>query len=134
MLDRESLSTMVRQWISLWSAPVDWDLFDRLHADDFRDGSSAGRPPTKAAFASALSSFVDAFPDVTTTVDDLVVDVEAQRVAVRWSAVGTNRRAYLGVGPTHRRTRITGIEIVVVRGGRVVERWGEWDIAGHLGG
>jgi hypothetical protein len=26
----------------MWCAPVDWDLFDRLHADDFEDCSAAG--------------------------------------------------------------------------------------------
>lgn len=63
-----------------------------------------------------------------------MVDEPAQRVAVRWSATGTNRSRYLDVGPTHAATRITGIEIVEVRGGRIVRRWGEWDITAHLAG
>jgi predicted ester cyclase len=53
---------------------------------------------------------------------------------VRWSATGTNRRAYLGVGPTGRRVAITGIEIVEISGGRILRRWGEWDIDDHLQG
>ena len=35
------------------------------------------------------------------------------------------------VGPTHRMTRTTGIEIIEVRAGRIVRRWGEWDITAH---
>jgi steroid delta-isomerase-like uncharacterized protein len=129
---RADLVAVVHQWISLWCGPVDWDLFDALHADDFEDRSAAGRAPTKEAFAIALSQLIEAFPDLQTRVDDVVVDVETERVAVRWSAVGTNHRPFMGIGPTGRETPITGIEIVDVRDGRIVRRWGEWDISAHL--
>ena len=115
----------------MWCAPVDWDLFDELHADDFEDCSAAGRDTTKAAFATALARMIDAFPDLQTRVEDLIIDVETRRVAVRWSSSGTNRERFLGIGPTDRRTVITGIEIIEVRDGRIVRRWGEWDISGH---
>ncbi|MDY0110749.1 MAG: ester cyclase [Candidatus Krumholzibacteria bacterium] len=128
---REDLADIARQWISLWTAPVDWPRYDRLHAEDFEDCSSAGRQTTKQAFADALAAFVAAFPDLSTKVDDLVIDPQTQRVAVRWSAAGTNRQPYLGNGPTQRPTRITGIEIIEVRRGQIVRRWGEWDITDH---
>jgi len=126
-----SSAAIATRWVSLWSAPVDWALFHEIHADDFHDESSAGRPADRDGFAAGLRAFVAAFPDVRTTVEDLVVDARTSRVAVRWKAVGTNATAYLGVGPTHRLTTITGIEIIEIRGGRVVRRWGEWDITGH---
>lgn len=131
---RDELADLTRRWISLWSAPVDWALYDALHADDFEDCAAAGRDPTKAGFAAGIRALLAAFPDLSAQVDDLVIDEPAQQVAVRWSATGTNRSRYLGVGPTHAATRITGIEIVEVRGGRVVRRWGEWDITAHLAG
>lgn len=133
MMTPADLETLARRWVSMWSAPVDWQLFDRLHDDDFHDESSAGRPATKEGFAAGLRAFVAAFPDVTTTVEDLVVDVRSAKVAVRWKAIGTNATSYLGVGPTGRLTTITGIEIIEVRGGRIVRRWGEWDITRHTG-
>ena len=132
-MSRSELESVARRWISLWSAPVDWELFGQLHAEDFIDGSSAGRETTREAFATALAAFVRAFPDVETRVEDLIVDESANRVAVRWSAVGTNREAYLGTGPTKRRTTITGIEIIGIRNGRISRRWGEWDISEHTG-
>jgi steroid delta-isomerase-like uncharacterized protein len=131
MTDRESLLSVAREWVELWNAPVDWAAFDRLHADDFEDCSSAGRPATRQGFADGLALFVRAFPDVRTTAEDLVADPATARVAVRWRATGTNRERYMGVGPTHRETVVTGIEIVEIRDGRVVRRWGEWDITGH---
>jgi steroid delta-isomerase-like uncharacterized protein len=128
---RSELEKIARQWISLWCLPTDWGLFDRLHAEDFQDRSPAGRGSSKEAFASGLRQFAEIFPDLVTRVEDLVVDEAAGRVAVRWSAEGTNRRRFLGVGPTHRKTTITGIEIIEVAGGRIVCRWGEWDIGAH---
>lgn len=131
MTGRAELEAVAGAWISLWCAPVDWELFDRLHADDFEDCSAAGRETTKAAFATGLADLLRAFPDLQTRVDDLVVDVDTGRVAVRWSALGTNRRRFLDVGPTDRPTPFAGIEIIEVRGGRIVRRWGEWDISTH---
>jgi predicted ester cyclase len=69
---------------------------------------------------------------MTASVEDLVIDESGGKVAVRWSLEGTNRGRFLGVGPTGRRTLITGIEIIEIAGGRIVKRWGEWDISGHL--
>ena len=130
---RTDLETVAREWISLGCVPVDWDRFDRLHDPAFEDRSSAGRPSTREGFAAGLAAFTEAFPDLHTTVEQLVVDEERSEVAVRWTARGTNRGTYLGVGPTGRTTTITGIEIIAVRSGRIVRRWGEWDITDHLG-
>lgn len=128
---RGELEAIARLWIGLWCVPVDWALFDRLHAAEFVDGSSAGRVPTKAGFASGLAEFVAAFPDLETVVDDLVVDEAHSRVAVRWTARGTNRFRFLGTGPTNRVTIFRGIEILEIQGGWIVRRWGEWDSSGH---
>jgi steroid delta-isomerase-like uncharacterized protein len=130
---RAELESIAREWIGVWCAPVDWALFDRLHADDFEDCSSAGRAPTKQAFADGVAALIEAFPDLRTRVEDVVVDDRKGRVAVRWSATGTNRGRYLGAGPTGRSTPITGIEIIEIRDRRIVRRWGEWDITAHTG-
>lgn len=127
----DDLTRIAHEWIALWNVPVDWEQFERLHADDFEDASSAGRPANREGFAQGLRDLIAAFPDLETRVEDLVVDDAARRVAVRWSASGTNAARYLGIGPTHRRTRITGIEIIEIQDGRIVRRWGEWDITDH---
>ncbi len=131
-MKHSEMESLTRQWISLWTAPLDYDLFDRLHADDFIDGAPAGRPPTKEAYLRDLEEFIAAFPDMTARVEDMVIEESSGKVAVRWSLEGTNRRRFLGVGPTGRRTTITGIEIIEIAGGHIVKRWGEWDISRHL--
>jgi steroid delta-isomerase-like uncharacterized protein len=131
MSSRTELEALTRQWISLWCVPVDWQLFDRLHSDDFEDAASAGRPPTKQGFAAGLAEFTRAFPDLQTRIETLVIDEAQARVAVRWSADGENRETFLGIGPTRRRTHISGVEIIEVLAGRIRRRWGEWDISDH---
>lgn len=131
-MERDDLAALATEWISLWTVPVDWSRFDRLHAPAFEDRASAGRPSTREGFAQGLAALVAAFPDLETRVESLVIDVDGRKVAVRWRAVGTNRARYLGVGPTHRRTVITGIEIIEIQGGQIVRRWGEWAIAAHV--
>ena len=125
------LQDLTREWVSLWCTPVRWDRFEALHSDDFEDCSPAGRAPTKSGFADGLRALTAAFPDLQTTVEDLVVDSCHSKVAVRWSAVGTNVLPFLDIGPTNRRTRITGIELIEFADGRVIRRWGEWDISDH---
>ena len=137
---REQLSEITQQWVGLWNQPVDWALYERLHSPQFKDHSSAGRGEDKAGFAQSIVALLEVFPDLHTQVDDVVVDLERGRVAVRWSAQGTNVTCYLGVGPTHRQTRITGIEIIDIECAdnastcAIVRRWGEWDITDHLRG
>ncbi|MBI9051921.1 MAG: ester cyclase [Anaerolineaceae bacterium] len=130
-MSREELHQITSQWISLWNAPGDWALFDQLHSDYFQDQSPAGRSNNKQAYAAALRELFEIFPDLTIQVDDMVIDVPAQRVAVRWSAEGTNRVKFLGVGPTNKKTPIAGIEIIEISEGKIIRRWGEWDISGH---
>lgn len=127
-LCRRELETIARQWISLWCAPVDWGLFDRLHAHGFEDCSAAGREPTKEAFADGLADMISAFPDLRTEAEDLVVDEAAGKVAIRWVSTGTSRATFLGKEPTGLQMVINGIEIIEVEGGKIVRRWGEWDM------
>jgi N-hydroxyarylamine O-acetyltransferase len=131
---RDELVRLAEDWISLWCAPVDWERFRRLHAEGFEDHASAGRPATRDGFAEGIAQLVRAFPDLETRTDDVVVDLERGRLAVRWSASGTNRRRYLGIGPSHRRTAFSGIEIIEVARGEIVRRWGEWDATDHRAG
>jgi steroid delta-isomerase-like uncharacterized protein len=68
-----------------------------------------------------------AFPDFYATIDDLVLDVDAEKVAVRWTATGTHRGTYQGAVATGKRVLFHGIETLHISNGRIIERAGEWD-------
>jgi len=124
---RSRLELLAATWLSLWNAGGPLERFDELHHEAFVDRSSAGRSTGRDGFRQGIVDLLVAFPDLETRLEDVVVDLERSRVAIRWSAVGTFRAPYLGCEPTGARIRLRGIEIVAVHDGRIVERWGEWD-------
>jgi predicted ester cyclase len=70
-----------------------------------------------------------AFPDITTTVED-AFGLE-DKVVVRWSATMTHRGDALGIPATGKHVRITGMTIVRIANGQIVEGWDNWDQLSH---
>ena len=132
MSSREHLAEVAHRWIGLWTFPTNWEEFESLHSEAFIDGSPAGRGDSKADYAQGLREFAQAFPDFCAQVEQLIIDDKTDRVAIHWSATGTNVERFLEVGPTNRLTTITGIEVIQVFDRQINARWGEWDISDHL--
>jgi predicted ester cyclase len=72
-----------------------------------------------------VAGFLAAFPDLRFTIEDLIV--VGEKVATRWTAPGTNTGPPGDVPPTGRRVRFDGLIFDRVVGGRVEERWEQWD-------
>src|SRR5579871_1208016 len=71
-----------------------------------------------------------AFPDIHFKAEDIVA--ENDRVVVRFSIMGTHKGEFLGIKPTGRQVRWSGINIARFVNGKVVELWGEADMAGLM--
>ena len=127
-LTAAALRALARRWLALWNEERP-DAFDELHAASFVDHAPAGRAMTRQAFAAGITELRSAFPDLRVAEEDLVVDVDAQKLTVRWSGAGHHRAAFLGVPATGRQITFHGIELLQVAGGVIAERWGEWDAA-----
>src|SRR5512143_2374505 len=125
--DHAQLTQLATRWIELGWQQGNVAMMDELHSPDFVDRASAGRAPDREGFKQGIIKLYTAFPDFHAVVEDLVVDVPRQMVAVRWTARGTQRDRYLGLPATGRVIRFQGIEIIRVEEGRIAERWGEWD-------
>jgi predicted ester cyclase len=107
-------------------AVVDSFFGDGFVSHNMPPGFPQGRDGVKLFF----STFRDAFPDVTVEIDELVADGE--RVAVATTFTGTHTGELMGMAPTRRRVSVTGIDIVRVADGRIVEHRGLTDIAGLM--
>jgi len=107
-------------------AVVDAFFGDGFVSHNMPPGFPQGREGVKLFF----STFRDAFPDVTVAIDELVAD--GDRVAVATTFTGTHTGSIMGVEPTGRRVSVTGIDIVRVSDGRIVEHRGLTDIAGLM--
>jgi predicted ester cyclase len=101
-------------------------LLDELLAPQFVDhslpaGMDAGFTGAKRAVQGAL----DAFPDGQWTVEDAIA--EGEEVAIRWKMQATHEHAFRGIAPGGKPVTVTGITILRLADGKIVDRWVNWD-------
>lgn len=77
------------------------------------------------AWKETIGGLMRAFPDIHFTVDDEIVD--GDRVAFRWHAVATHNGPLGPAPPTGKRIAVDGLIVDRVVGGKVQERWEQWD-------
>ncbi|TET40562.1 MAG: ester cyclase [Dehalococcoidia bacterium] len=70
------------------------------------------------------------FADIQCTIEDMVA--EEDKVAVRWTWHGTHTGEFWGIAPTGKQVTITGINVLRIVGGKIVEEWGESDFLGFM--
>jgi steroid delta-isomerase-like uncharacterized protein len=109
----------------------DVDVLDRFFAEEFTSHNNPpGFPSGVAGVKQFFAMFRDAFPDAAVTIDELVAD--GDRVAVATTLTGTHQGDLMGIEPTGRTVAVTGIDIVRVDGGKIVEHRGLTDIVGLM--
>jgi len=128
MPSRVELEAITQRWIEVGWRQGNADMVLELYAPDFVDFSSPfAERGTREQNVEGIRALYRAFPDFHTEIDDLVIDSEAGKVAVRWTATGTHRGDFLGLPPTGRQVIFHGIETLKIAGGLITERAGEWD-------
>lgn len=83
-----------------------------------------------AAFLGFGQMYHMAFPDEATVFEDQVA--EGTKVVSRMTSTATHRGEFQGIPATGKQIRVTGIWIDRVVDGRIVERWGEFDLMGLM--
>jgi steroid delta-isomerase-like uncharacterized protein len=130
-MDRAALRELAESWMRFWQGGGLESFLD-LHDPAFVDRSAADRSPDREAFRDSVTALYRAFPDFHATIEAMVIDESEQSVAIRWTAAGSQRGAFMGHPPSGRLVRFAGIEIIGCRDGKVAYRWGEWDGIGIL--
>ena len=103
------------------------DALDELIAADIvNHGADSDDPPGAERFKQSFRSLIAACPDLRITVEQQVT--QGDWVAVRWTDRGTDTGGFWGRPPTGKEVLLTGIDLIRVEGGRIVERWGEYDL------
>jgi predicted ester cyclase len=69
-------------------------------------------------------------PDLEFLIEDLFA--EGDRVGFRVKIRGTHRGTFLGVAPTGKQLTVTAIDIARLEHGKIVDHWGEMDMAGLM--
>lgn len=130
-IDPDAASVVLRFFAEVWNerGAAARDAAAELVADDYRDHDPVPQQgPGRDGVAASIARCHTQIPDLRVLVDELIVD--GDRVAARWTAVGTHTGEVLGVAPTGRPFRATGIDIFRLRHGRIAEAWHAWDQAG----
>jgi steroid delta-isomerase-like uncharacterized protein len=107
------------------------DAIDELVAENsvLHDPSVPGGKVTGTqGYRQFVEIYLTAFPDVHFTIDDQLA--EGDLVATRWTGIGTQKGALMGIAPTGKRSTVTGITIDRYQNGKAVESWTNYDALG----
>jgi steroid delta-isomerase-like uncharacterized protein len=126
-LEREEGEAIARRWISIFQGG-DTAVLDELHSESFIDHAAAGRDITTAGFKQGVAAIYGAFPDYNATIDDVLIDVDERKIAIRWHATGTHRGTFIGSEATDKEIAFNGIDVLELGPqNEVIARHGEWD-------
>lgn len=102
------------------------ETLDARLAPEFADRVPfPGRAPTAAGFKEGVAELRSAMPDFAVTIDDVMAS--GDRAAVRLTWTGTHKAPYQGAPATFRQVRVTVLELLRLRDGKIVERWSHPD-------
>ena len=85
------------------------DVINEYYTADFVYHSPGNPDFDRESLKQGLAAYITAFPDVRLTVEDIFA--AGDRVAVRFSAIGTQRGEYMDVPPTGKQVTVTSILI-----------------------
>ena len=84
-----------------------------------------GVPPGLEGARAAHRIMLLGFPDYQTVIEDLIA--EGDKVAARITMTGTHTGDFMGIPPTGTQVKFSGMFIVRINEGKIVEHWGEED-------
>jgi predicted ester cyclase len=130
MSDIEANKDLVRRYFEEIDRRGEDSVIDEFVSQDFVDhGASPGCTPDHAGLKQAFEMFRTGSPG-THRIDDIIA--EGEKVVVRVTGEGVHSGELFGISPTNRQMKVTGITILRVANGKIVERWVEVDMLGAL--
>jgi steroid delta-isomerase-like uncharacterized protein len=107
------------------------EVLDEIAAEDYLEhdpfpGQGNGRADLKAR----VGMLFGAFNPLHFTIEDLIAG--GDKVVVRWTNAGTQSGGFMGMPATGKEFGIAGIDIHVVRDGRLAEHWHVVDMLAQM--
>lgn len=107
------------------------ELVEEAFAEDAIEHGPFGQDVHgRDAIKEELTSYREAFPDFSATVEDVVVDGDT--VAMRVTLRGTHEGEFMGWEPTNRSFEIQNMVFTRIEDGKIAERWLQPDTLGML--
>ena len=122
-MSREEMEQLARRYFEVVSLG-DLDAFEALLSPAFVQ-HTPGFPPGRTGARGMLALFRSGFPDLQVTVDWLLADDDL--IVVRSRTRGTHDGLFMGHPPSGRGFAATGLDVLRIADGQIVERWNEFD-------
>ena len=123
--------TIYRQFIQEVFNKGRLDLIDKLLSESYvYHDAPPGTPNGREGIKQIVPMFRKAFPDLEITIDDQVA--EGDKVSSRTTMRGTHKGEIFGIPPTGKSVAMTGMTMVRVSDGHLVESWVKNDVMGLM--
>jgi steroid delta-isomerase-like uncharacterized protein len=120
---------LVRRWFEeVWNKGRAEAIDEMFAADGIAHGlSDDAENPLRgpADFKPFHETFRGAFPDIEVIVEDMIA--EGDKVAARCAVRGKHTGDHLGVAASNAPVDFTGVSIVRIKDGKIVEAWNNFD-------
>jgi predicted ester cyclase len=126
----EQNKTLVRHCIEEVFNKGNVTATDEFFAPSFAPPLQPGVTRDREGYKQFVAIFLNAFPDLHVTIDDMVA--EGDKVVFRATNSGTHKGEFIGIAPTGNHVIWTEISIWRIEGGRIAEVWTEVDKLGHM--
>jgi predicted ester cyclase len=110
MSAQENKDLVRREQEELWNHTGELDAADELFAAEQAEAAK-----------QEAADFRQGFPDVVSTIEDLIA--EGDKVVARWRSRATHEGNYMDIPPTGNRVEFTGISVYRIEGGKIAESW-----------
>jgi steroid delta-isomerase-like uncharacterized protein len=129
---QKNIELMKRWYREVWREAKDETIFELVASDAILHGQTGAEEDIKGpeGFVAFAKQIRESFPDTDVAVQDIFA--ADNKVAVRWVATCTHSGDGFGVPPSGKRVSISGITIVHIANGKIVEGWDNWDRLGML--
>jgi steroid delta-isomerase-like uncharacterized protein len=110
----------------------DWSGADEIASPDLVMHHPSSPEPIagRDRVRDAVLQYRVAFPDMHMQIEDEIGC--GSKVVVRWRMSGTNTGSLFGIPPTGRPATVSGVSVMRIDGGRLVEDWVEEDSLGMM--
>ena len=113
--------TLARRWFEDLFSRGNLDVANEILSAEFVDHLTHEDERGLEELKHYVGIYRSAFPDIQDTVEDIVA--EGDKVVVRWRSGGTHQGEFMGVAPTGRHVRFSGMRLFRIAKNKIVESW-----------
>ncbi|MEP7137637.1 MAG: ester cyclase [Chloroflexota bacterium] len=129
MLTTEANKAIVRQWFDLWNQHS-LDALSDMVSSNYIHHTSRGADINFASFKLGFEMVLQTFPDIQYNIVHMIA--EDEMVAAYLTAEGTQQGKFVGLKPTNKTAKFTGVYHCRIQDGRIVEDWDIFDLLSAL--